>query len=155
MEENKYDKLIKLQQLKENGTLTEKEFEIEKAKILDGNNNLENNNTENKKAEKNYTKAAPLNAGTKLLIIIKFFFGGFILGCVIPMTGGNFLISGAGFGVGVALFALFAMLIGKPIEGKCPYCGAGVYSSNKDGFDCPKCNRRIIVKNKDEFHTIN
>lgn len=40
---DKYEQLQKLQELKENGTMTDAEFESEKAKILNGNNNKPKN----------------------------------------------------------------------------------------------------------------
>lgn len=88
MEENKYDELIRLQKLKENGTLTEKEFENEKNRILCSSDNLKsNNNEENKKnmKEQNFTKARPLNVGSKLVMILKYSIIGFIFGMVNPL----------------------------------------------------------------------
>ena len=41
---NKYEKIQKLQTLKENGTITDAEFEIEKAKVLNENNNQNKKN---------------------------------------------------------------------------------------------------------------
>ena len=41
---NKYEKIQKLQTLKENGTITQNEFDIEKAKVLNENNNQNKKN---------------------------------------------------------------------------------------------------------------
>ena len=68
--------------------------------------------------------------------------------------GGFFLARGIGWCIGVTICAIFILIVRRPIEGKCPYCDADIYSFNKDGFDCPRCNKRIIVKNKNELHKI-
>lgn len=152
--ENKFEKLERLYNLKENGAITEKEFEEEKYKILNNSSNLSNIG-ENEQKEQDFTNTHPLDSGEKIIIVLKYAFMGFLLGCILPASRlGTRLAVGSGFGVAVAIFVIFAFIIGKPIQGKCPYCGTDIFSFDKNGFDCCICKKRIVVKNQNEFHKI-
>ncbi|MBP3256210.1 MAG: hypothetical protein J6M60_06995 [Clostridia bacterium] len=65
---DKYDELENLQQLKNNGTITDVEYEIEKSKIL---NKIEKNNNSDDG-----------DTASLVLGLISFFLGGFILGII-------------------------------------------------------------------------
>lgn len=92
MAEGKYDDLLRLQKLKENGTLTELEFEKEKSRLLSSSIEVNSNLQYSKnKVSTNYTSAKPLNGGAKFGIILKYTAMGFILGLMLPM--GRFTFS--------------------------------------------------------------
>ena len=59
-----------------------------------------------------------------------------------------------GTSIGIGLCIYLSYKFGKPLVGKCPYCGGDITSFNKEGFDCDKCNKRIIVVNNKEFHKV-
>lgn len=71
----KYEELDSLQKLKESGSITEKEFEIEKYKILNSNNNTNQSNTEG------------IYIASLVLGICSFLFGGIpILGLILSIV---------------------------------------------------------------------
>ena len=149
----KLDDLERLHKLKESGSLTEEEFNLEKKKILskeytidntcESNNLINSSNIKNDNVliEEEYSETKLESVSSIIVIFIGYTIALEICGFIIfphPAT--------LGLVFGICIGSMILCLISRASVGKCPYCSTVVKTKSKTGFVCPTCRKNIAVK---------